>query len=276
MNRYSIPQHLLNDPEVAAMHRELLLHEIDSTLSLAEARCMPFDEMLIKIENLPEQSNYREITFHACEYKLSQNQGFSLGEAVRVLAERVDELPSKKKAAYDRAVKRMLSRLPAEVAWSVAAPWLEHKRKFRREIAYSALRKTGVDENAGVQLLDIYDRTGDQSALELIARNPEATRNIEVESAIRLFEDQYWRMRMVEAVLIDEASRAISIKYSYPREFTQAVGRQKAKELLPELRLLLEKNAEDLSFLSIYAWALGQLKAMNDLNQLRIHVGKLS
>ncbi|WP_170573540.1 hypothetical protein [Ruegeria atlantica] len=237
---------------------------------------MPFDKLLTQIESLPELESPGEIIFRACEYELTRNQAFALAESVRRLADHVDELPSRRKPTYDRGIKRMLSRLPAEAAWPVAEPWLEHKRKFRRETAYAILRKTGVDEKAGARLLKIFLRTGDQAALELIARNPVATRDLEIGKTLPLFADEYWRMRMVEAVLIENSSKAVAFKFVYPREFTHAVGRQKKNFLLSELRSLFDLNAENLDYLSIYAWALGQLGALSELSELREHLESLS
>lgn len=257
------------------MHRKMLIEEIDRTLSLAEVRCLSFDELLSKIEQLPEIGDTGEIVFRACEYELSLNQAYSLAESVRRLSDTIDGLPSRRKPTYDRAVKRILSRLPAEVAWPVTEPWLEHKRKFRRETAYAILRKTGVNDRAGLRLLKVYEKTRDQKALELIVRNPSATRDLDIEQVLPLFEDEYWRMRLVEAVLIDDEPKALILASNFPREFTHAVGRQKRKNLLSELRNLFDLQSENLDFLSIYAWALGQLGEMHELQKLRAHIEEL-
>ncbi|MDO3432572.1 hypothetical protein QWJ46_07725 [Rhizobium sp. CBN3] len=275
MARFTIPSSLKDDPDIVALHRQFLVEEIDRTLSLAEVRSLPFDELLTGIECLPNIDNSSEIIFRACEYEPSLNQAYSLAESVRRLADSVEELPSRLKPTYDRAIRRILSRLPAEVAWPVCSPWLEHKRKFRRETAYLVLRKTGVDETAGARLLGVFQSTGDQMALELIARNPLATRNVNIETILPLFDDEYWRMRLVEAVLMDDETKSVMLATKYPREFTHAVGRQKQKSMLPKLNSLFDLQSENLEFLSIYAWALGQIGAMEEIRKLRVHIERL-
>ena len=275
MRRFSIPAKLADNPELIALHRKMLMEEIDRTLSLAEVRSQPFDELLNSIERLPDISNSAEVVFRVCEYEPSRNQAYSLAESVRRLAEIVDGLPSRRKPTYDRAIRRILSRLPAEAAWPVADPWLEHKRKFRRETAYAILRKTGIDEKAGSRLLEVFESTGDQTALELIARNPSATRALDVKQVLPLFEDEYWRMRLVEAILVDDETRALTLAADFPREFTHAVGRQKQKRLVPKLRDLLALQSENLDYLSIYAWALGQVGALDEIGRLREHIERM-
>lgn len=276
MFRFSdLPPELSNDPELVAARREMIIAEIDQTLSLAEVRCLPFDALLKQVEELPSILNSCEVIFRACELELSMNQAFALAESVRRLADKVDELPSRRKQTFDRAIRRILSALPAEAAWPVAGSWLEHKRKFRRETAYSILKRTGVDDVAGARLFEVFESSHDQAALELIARNPRATKNIEVRKVLPLFEENYWRMRLVEAVLIDNQSAAIELAQDYPREFTHAVGRQKLVEFKFELERLFVERSNDLDFISIYGWALGQLGATEQLAKLRKHLDQL-
>ncbi|WP_416795502.1 hypothetical protein [Ciceribacter azotifigens] len=275
MSRFSLPARFADHPDLIAGHRQKLIEEIERTLSLAEVRSLPFDELLNSIEHLPDISNSAEIVFRACEYAPSLNQAYALAESVRRLAESVDGLPSRRKPPYDRAIMRILSRLPAEAAWPVVDPWLEHNRKFRRETAYAILRKTGIDERAGLRLLEVFENTGDQKALELIARNPSATRTLDIRQILPLFEDEYWRMRLVEAVLVDDEPRALILASDFPREFTHAVGRQKQKRLVPNLRSLFDLQSENLDFLSIYAWALGQLGALDEIGRLREHIERM-
>lgn len=275
MSRFSIPPELADDPQAVALHRRWLFQEIEQTLALAEIRSLSFDELLNRIENLTEVSGFSEIVFHVCECELSINQAYALAESVRRLAETVDQLPSVSKQTFDRAIRRILSRLPAEVVWPIAVPWLEHKRKFRREIAYATLRQTGIDEKAGSRLLEVFEKTGDQTALELIARNPPATRSLDVQYIMPLLKEQYWRMRLVEAVLMDDEPRAVVLAAEFPREFVHAVGRKKQKRLLPRLKELFDLQHDNIDFLSIYAWSLGQIGALEEIRRLREHIDQM-
>jgi hypothetical protein len=141
MNRSNpdLPQEFAGNPVLVEAHRTMMLDEIDRTIRMAEIRCLPFDDMLRRIEHLWDDDAAGEIVYRACSEPLSQNQLCALAESVSRLAETVEGLPSTLKAKLDRAIKRILSRMPAEVAVPIAEPWLEHKRKFRREVAYHIL-----------------------------------------------------------------------------------------------------------------------------------------
>jgi hypothetical protein len=253
----------------------MAISEIKQTISMSEVRCLPFDELLRRIERLWEDPQASEIVYRACEENLSHNQLHALAESVRRLANAVDLLPSAHKASPDRAVKRMLARMPAEIAAPVAEQWLEHRRKFRRDIAYSVLRACGLTATSGVRLLETFNRTGDQECLKLIARNPVAIGDLNVPALIARTEDEYWQMRLVQAALVANRSKAMPLAESHPREFLHSVGRLKDMTLIPTIRQIFRQHSHDLQLLSLYAWVLGQLSEREVLEQLRIHVESL-
>jgi len=272
---FSPPEELANNPEIVAEYRRIAIFEIDRTISLSEIRCLPFDNLLERIERLWEDSQAGEIVYRACEEELSDNQYYALAESIRRLADAIDLLPSAQKASPDRAIKRMLARMPAQIAAPVAEQWLEHKRKFRREVAYRVLRECGLTAASGPHLLDVFSRTGDQECLKLIARHPIAIGDLDMAPLLDKVDEYYWRMRLVQATLISDKAKASALADSHPREFLHSVGRLKDATLMAKLRELFEKHSEDLGFLSLYAWALGQLGAHVELAKLKNHVEKL-
>ena len=207
----SLPEKFANDPEMVAEHRRMAIEAISRTIRMSEIRCVPFDEMLKRIEHLWDDRYAGEIVYRACNEKLSDNQYYALAELIRCLADAVDLLPSGQKASSDRAIKRMLASMPANIAAPVAEQWLEHKRKFRRELAYRVLRECGLTAASGPRLLDIFGRTGDQECLKLIARFPVSIGDLDVPSMIEEMDDGYWRMRLVEAALISNKNRAMAL-----------------------------------------------------------------
>ncbi|MEQ9243729.1 hypothetical protein [Roseovarius indicus] len=267
-----MPEKLATNPDVAAAQRKMLLDDINRTISLSEARCLSFDTLLERVERLWEDPQASEIVYHLCEMSLSTNQEYALAESARRLADSAEYLPSSQKQRCDRAIKRILSRMQAKVAAPIAEQWLQHKRKFRREISYNILRKCGLTASSGPRLLDVFHATHDQQALELIARFPVAAGNIDIPTIIDQVDEEYWRMRMVQAALESDKEKALKLAELFPREFTNAAGRLKDTTLMPKLRELLIEHAEDLDFLSVYAWALGQFKASGDLKELKIHI----
>jgi hypothetical protein len=235
---------------------------------MAEIRCVPFDELLARIERLWADDAAEQIVYRACQETFSDDQIHLLAESVKRLADAAETLPSAARSKALRAVRRILARMPAHIASPIAAPWLEHKHKFRREIAYRIFRGVGVAAEVGPQLLAAFHRNGDQECLQLIARNPAAVISVDVTSLLKLMEEDYWRMRVIEA-LLTKATTVVSIDSLYPCEFAWAVGRNKNAALIPKLRVLFEKHSSDLEFLSIYVWALGQLGARDELARVR-------
>lgn len=260
---------LLNDLRVAAEHRRAQLAELDRTIRLADVRCISFDELLSRIERLWHDDGASEIVYRASTEELSHNRLGALAQSVKRLADAADRLPSPFKATIDRAVKRILSRMPGEIATPIALPWLEHRRKYRREIAYYILRKVGLDSESGTALLSVFQRTGDQDCLKLLARNPSTLASSDAEHVVNFLDEEYWRMRVVESLLIAGDERAVLLGVRYPREFAWAVGRQKDATLLAVMRNLLDERAHDLTFVSLYAWALGQIGARDELRRIR-------
>ncbi len=260
---------LLNDPGLAEELRRAQLVELDRTIRLADVRCISFDELLSRIERLWEDEEASEIVYRASTEEFGYDQFCAIARSVRRLADAVDRMPSPSKARIDRAMKRILARMPGEIATLIVLPWLEHKRKFRREIAHAVLRKAGLDPQSGVALVAIFQRTGDQGCLKLLARNPSALAVSDAKQVLDLLDEEYWRMRALEALLVAGDERAILLCARYPREFVWAVGRQKDATLLTVLRSLLDAHAQDLAFVSLYAWALGQIGARDELHRVR-------
>jgi hypothetical protein len=128
---------------------------------------------------------------------------------------------------------------------------------------------------SGPRLLDIFNRTGDQECLNLIARYPIAIRDLDLPSLLEKVDDDYWRMRLVQAAIIADKPKAMALAATYPFEFLHAIGRLKDETLLPNMRELFEKHPDDLKFLSLYAWVLGQLRSRGELAALKAHVEKL-
>ena len=275
INFPSLPENFANDPDMVADHRRQALEVINRTIKMSEIRCVPFDDLLARIEHLWDDPQADQIVYRACNEELSENQCYALAESIRRLANAVDLLPSEQKPSPDRAIKRILAGMPAEIAAPVAEQWLEHKRKFRREIAYQVLRKCGLTAASGTRLLDVFSRTGDQECLRLLARFPVAVGNMDITPTLEKMDEYYWRMRLVQAALISNKNSAMALADSYPYEFLHAVGRLRDATVLPKLTDLFRTRSHDLQFISLYAWALGQLGAYNALLELKTDVEKL-
>jgi hypothetical protein len=264
-----------NRPDLDIWQIDLKLKEIDRTLRLAEIRCIPFEDLLSRIEHVWDDPAASELIYHVCQETHSDNELAALSETIKNLIKAAEQLsPTQKKTAF-KAVQRILSRMPADIVAPIAEPWLEHKHKFRREMAYRVFQRAGVPAEFGPRLLAAFKKSGDQKCLELIASHPAAviaTDTIDLSESIT---DKYWRMRVIQSLLISDTERGVSLSIAYPREFTWASGRQKDVGLLPILRGLFDANPGDLDFLSIYIWALGQLGATGELSRMRDLISQL-
>jgi len=266
---------LTSSPEIAAAHRESQFAELARTLDMAEIRCISFDQLLTRIEKLWDDESASQIVYRACQESFSDNQILALAESVRRLAYAAEDLPSSARSKALSAVKQILARMPMHIAGPIAEPWLTHKYKFRRELAYRIFRGTGVAAEVGPMLLAAFHRSGDQECLQLIARSPAAVAAVDVADLLALIEDDYWRMRIMEALLKTKGATGVSFRSLYPYEFAWAVGRNKDTALLPILVSLFDNHSNDLDFLSIYVWALGQLGAQDHLSRVRAYVRSL-
>ena len=82
-------------------------------------------------------------------------------------------------------------------------------------------------------------------------------------------------MRLVQAALISDKAKAMALLIYIRANFHMLSGELKDTTFTPKLRELFEKHSEDLNFMSLYAWVLGQLGAHVELAELKKHVEKL-
>ena len=136
-------------------------------------------------------------------------------------------------------------------------------------MAYQIFRRAGVPAEFGARLLEAFQKTGDQECLQLIARNPDATAATDALTVAELIDDEYWRARVIQSLLIADPEKGRASSAGYPREFVGAVGRQRDSSLLPIMRDLYATYSHDLEFLSLYVWALGRLGARQELAEIR-------
>ena len=80
----------------------------------------------------------------------------------------------------------------------------------------------------------------------------------------------------MEALLIADTDKALSLRVEYSHGFVWAAGRRKDASLMPVIRGLFESNSEDLPFVHVYVWALGQIDAKDELARVRSLVTALS
>jgi hypothetical protein len=111
--------------------------------------------------------------------------------------------------------------------------------------------------------------TGDQELLALIARSAEAIQATDVDWLLNELNDQYWRMRVIEGLVLMRDERVLHYVHTYPFEFVYAVGRLQAKEFAHVIRRVMRSHPKDCELLSLSAWALGKLADREGVAEIR-------
>ncbi len=249
--------------------RQIHLSELQRTIEYAGLRCLSPTEIISKISDIDPKDDRTNYVARLLELKLNASELRLLERAMTKLARRSEEAPPTLKRRLDRVVLRLVRMLPPELAAHFAEPYLDHRSKTRRVWAYSALRSKQIPRGMAEKLVNVFRRTGDQEALELIARNAERVPDTDPEFLLANIGERYWRGRVIEALLFHQRPAALALASRYPFEFAHATGRTGEKALRGPLRELLRANSGDLEFLSIYAYALGKIGAKGELRGLK-------
>jgi hypothetical protein len=114
-----------------------------------------------------------------------------------------------------------------------------------------------------------YQETGDPSLLTLIARWPSAIQEVDVDWLLGRLEEVYWRMRVLEGLILADDRRAARYVSSHPREFAYAVGRVRAVQYGPSVRALVQGAARDWDLLSLITWTLGRVGDREGIVEVR-------
>ncbi|MCS5694379.1 hypothetical protein NZK33_20715 [Cyanobium sp. FGCU-6] len=243
------------------------IQELTRTIEFAKLRCLDFNCLA---EKLLASSDYIDtsIVNRLKEMSLSGTENKRLIEACDVLSERARTGPASFREKVDRTINRILRILPNEFSYPFAIEYLNDSLKRRRAWAYTAMRGKELSPNQLPYLIEVFDRRKDQDALQLIVRNPPLVDEIDPGFLLSNLNDKYWKARTIEALLQNDRDAGLRVAEEYPIEFAHAVGRLRDKSLLKPLSALLEPNAMNISFLSIYSFALGRLGALDELERV--------
>jgi hypothetical protein len=248
---------------------QIVVNQLRRTIRYAGLRCLSPEEIISKILDTTDEDDRSAYISRLLELRLNKPELNLLQRAMTTLIRRSENAPSALKRKLDRAVLRLVRMLPSRLATTFAGPYIGHRQKTRREWAYSALRAKRIPRRMARELVSVFRRTGDQEALELIARNPKRVPEIDPEFLLMNIKERYWRGRAIEALLVHKPSAAFTLAGRYPFEFAHAVGRIGDKTFRVPLCDLLHANFGDLEFLSIYAYALSKIGAKEELESLK-------
>lgn len=257
------------------------LDNLNKTIDFALRRCLTIAEIIEKLLS-PENGHDIDTSYIKLlqEKKLSDTDSDLLKSAINRLELMGEKANKRLKEKINRTIPRILKLLSSHLPISFAQKQLEHRLKSRRKCAYAMLRDQPINDQLAQILAKIYREKGDQEALELIARNPSQVCLVGATFLINNIKNEYWRARVIEALLMHDRSAAYAFSHTYPCEYARAVGRyakdreNKNEELLHSLVSLFQPNSHDEEFVSMYAYALGRLKARHQLLKLQEYVNE--
>jgi hypothetical protein len=135
-------------------------------------------------------------------------------------------------------------------------------------MAFRVLCRTGLTATQAQNLVERFREVADQGALELVVRSPDVLEKVDVAYVLESLQEEYWRARAIEVLLLSSIEMAIHLGSKYPFDLAHAIGRSRNPLSLRILRDLAARHLEDLEFASICAWAFGQLGAGDELSSL--------
>ena len=249
--------------------RELDLQQLATTLTLAEIRCLSWDELRPRLRSIWRDPQADEIILRVHEIELSERQAAELATEVSYLSLIAESLHERDRYRLDRRLIRLARALPQSLLYDCALADLGHRRKLRRVGAYKVLREVGISGELAPRMVSCYREIHDQNLLHLIARSPNAVRAVDVDWLLSELDEQYWRMRVIEGLIRTGDERTPRLLDSHPREFVHAVGRTQAAKHTDSIRALIRLQPSDWELLSLAAWAMGRLGDRAGLAEVR-------
>lgn len=238
------------------------------TLALAKIRCLPFNEMLRRLKMGLEEQFFDELAFAVGESRRSARQNLQLASITATLAKKSDQLPSSERAQLDRRVAKLLRELPTDLARPIVLKYLSDRLKQRRQIGLKCIKAEAIDIGFAQFLWDRFRETGDNALLKVILGQPIPLSKLDPRKLIDSFDEDYWKMRVIEATLKADARRGAALATSHPRLFIWACGRLRSRQMTSAIVDCLSSASDKVALIDIAAWALGKLGAAKDLVRL--------
>lgn len=246
------------------------------TLALAKVRCLPFKEKLRRLKKGLDEEHFDELAFAVGEAELSKRQNAELATMVANLAKRSVHLRSSERARLDRRVGKLLRILPFDLARPIVLELLSEPLKQRRQIALKGIRSEAMDDHFVQFLWKRFRETGDDALLKVILVRPIPIDALDPRRLIDSLDEDYWKMRVIEATLKADRNRGVEFADSHPLQFIWACGRLKDRRMTSSVVDCLSSVPDKVGLIDIAAWALGKLGAAGELTKLEALLNQLS
>lgn len=243
--------------------------DLEHSLRMAETRVLTFDELRARLPGILTDRQSEAIIRRFSELTFDPDQADQLLDTVRNIAMEAEGLDTRQKTRADAIIGRLARLLPDDFAVPFALGELTHKRKRRRDGAYKVLKVHMLPGTLAPKLVEAYELHGDDRLLQLIARNAPLLAYVDVVPVLAALSDRYWRMRVVEGLLVTHDPRVNDLAEIFPTEFAHAVGRLRLSEEVGRLKDLCNQDSIDVEFLSLYTWAMGRLGVRDEVARMK-------
>jgi hypothetical protein len=148
--------------------------------------------------------------------------------------------------------------------------------KQRRQIALKGIRSEAMDARFVRFLWKRFRETGDDTLLKVILGRPIPLDILDPHRLIDIFDEDYWKMRVIEATLKADKNRGVEFAISHSLPFIWACGRIKDRRMTSGVVECLSSAPDKIALIDITAWALGKLGATTELTKLEAFLNELS
>ncbi len=147
----------------------------------------------------------------------------------------------------DRAIRRLLHRLPEPVGRPVALTSVRSSRRARRSAAWKFYRVHRLDdESCNILVAQFETDQAHEEYVKLVASDQALVLPIGADAVLRIAPNyRYWRTQVIEAVLSSSEDDADRFRLSHPAEWLWAVGRCGDETLVPSVLAFLSEYQDD-------------------------------
>lgn len=176
------------------------------------------------------------------------------------------QIAATKRSALDGTLARLLPALPQEEQIAFAVEFLTHRRLTRRRVGLGIIAKQFRPEHKPL-LIDCYKRFGDDWALTTLTRVDVDITDV-VELFLNVIADVHEQARFLGKLMVQDFIYASRLADRFPVAFVWGAGRARRPEALPIVLDILRDKRRDFANLGLVVWALGQLGARGQLEEL--------
>lgn len=154
--------------------------------------------------------------------------------------------PGPDAVVVDRAIRRLLHRLPEPVGRSVALTSVRSSRRARRSAAWKFYRVHGLNDKSRNILVGQFQADQDHDEyVKLVAGDHALVLRVGVDAILPIAPNRYWRTQVIEAALSCAQQDGDRFRLSHPAEWLWAVSRRSDGAMVPSVLALLTEYQDD-------------------------------